>query len=180
MKKFRSTQLSRLLIVLVAALFPVISVAQGPAGSGAAEAAGGGSGSHSYNPTKWFGKKDSKPASSVAPEELDKKLEQKLSAGHVLNAGISMKDACRNFLERVDCLAALYASHNLGLNLECVRASMTGVRTDAEATSCRMPDGDKPLNLMKTIRLLKPDADAKNAAKEAEGAARQDLKDAAS
>jgi hypothetical protein len=54
------------------------------------------------------------------------------------------------------------------------------VRTDVEAASCRVPDGDKPLNLMKTIHLLRPDADAKSAAKEAETAARQAVKEAAS
>ena len=40
-----------------------------------------------------------------------------------------------------------------------------------------MPSGDKPLSLMKTIHLLKSDADAKNAAKDAETAARDDIKD---
>lgn len=169
-----------LILVLATSLLPVVAFAQGPAGAGAAEAAGGGSSSHAYNPAKWFGKKDAKAGSNVAPEELDKKLEPKLRAAQVLNADTSLKDACRNFLERVDCVAALYASHKLGLNLECLRSNMTGVRTDVEAKSCRMADGDKPLNLMKTIRLLKPEADAKNAAKEAEAAAKQDLKDAAS
>lgn len=154
-------------------------LAQGPAGAGAAEAAGGGSSSRSYNPAKWFGKKDSKTA-FVTGEELDKRLEPKLRAAEVLPADTSLPRACRNFVERVDCVAALYASHNLGINLECVRSSMSGVRTDVEAVSCRTPDTDKPLNLMKTIRLLKPDADAKTAAKEAEGAAKQALKEATS
>jgi hypothetical protein len=41
-----------------------------------------------------------------------------------------------------------------------------------------MPSDDKPLNLTKTIRFLKADADAKNGAKEAEAAARDDIGDA--
>lgn len=169
------------LLLASASFLPVSSLAQGPAGAGAAEAAGGGSSSRSYNPTKWFGKKDAKSAASgVSPDEADKKLEGKLRMAQALSADASLKNVCRNFLERVDCVAALYASHNLGLNFECLRSNMTGVRTDADATSCKAPDGDKPLNLMKTIRLLKPDADAKSAAKEAEAAARQDVKDAAS
>lgn len=156
-------------------------MAQGPAGAGAAEAAGGGSNSRSYNPTKWFGKKGAKAGSGgMSGEELDKKLESKLRAAQVLGADASLKNVCRNFVERVDCAAALYASHNLGINLECIRSNMSGVRTDVEAASCRVPDGDKPLNLMKTIHLLKPDADAKSAAKEAETAARQAVKEAAS
>jgi len=152
------------------------AAAQGPAGAGAAEAAGGGSGAHSLSPTKWFGKKEAKAAS---PDELDQKLEPKLRAAEVLAAHASLNEVCRNFVQRVDCVAALYASHNLGIDLECIRSNMSGVRTDVAAASCRFPDTDKPLNLLKTIRLLKPDADAKSAAREAESAARQAVKEAA-
>jgi opacity protein-like surface antigen len=154
------------------------AAAQGPAGNGAAKAAGNGSSSHSYNPTKWFGKKDNKAAANMPVDELDQKLEPRLRAAQVLAPDASLKDVCNNFVERVDCIAALRATHNLGLNFNCVKASMTGVRTDADASSCRMPTDDKPLNLTKTIRLLKSDADAKSAAKEAETAAREDVKNA--
>lgn len=156
------------------------AAAQGPAGAGAAEAAAASSGSHSYNPTKWFGKKDAnaKAAQNVPVEQLDQKLEPRLRAAKVLGANESLKGACQNFIERVDCVAALHASHNLGLNFVCIKASMTGVRTDVDASSCRMPSDDKPLNLTKTIRFLKSDADAKNGAKEAEAAARDDIGDA--
>jgi len=155
------------------------ALAQGPAGNGAADAAGGSSSSRSYNPTKWFGKKD-KAAVTLSADELDKKLEPKLREAQVLAPSSSLKGACNNFIERVDCVAALRASHNLGINFDCVKASMTGVRTDVAASSCRMPPDDKPLNLTKTIRLLKPDADAKSAAKDAENTAREDVKNAAS
>jgi len=170
------------ILVLATFLGAGRATAQGPAGNGAAEAAGGGSGSHSYSPTKWFGKKDSKSAAAgnISVEELDKKLEPKLRAAQVLSPNGSLKNVCNNFIERVDCVAALHASHNLGVSFECAKASMTGVRTDADASSCRMPPDDKPLSLMKTIRLLKPDADAKSAAKDAEAAAREDVKNAAS
>ena len=154
------------------------AAAQGPAGNGAAEAAGNGSSSHSYNPTKWFGKKDHKAALNMPVDELDQKLEPRLRAAQVLAPDASLKDVCNNFVERVDCIAALRAAHNLGLNFKCVKASMTGVRTDADASSCRMPTDDKPLNLTKSIRLLKSDVDAKGAAKEAETAAREDVKNA--
>ena len=182
MKSFTSSWLSGVAVLSVAMLFATgRAAAQGPAGAGAAEAVAASSGSHSYNPTKWFGKKDAKAraADSVAAEQLDQKLEPKLRAAEVLGANASLKNACQNFIERVDCVAALRASHSLGLDFVCVKASMTGVRTDVDASSCRMPSDDKPLNLTKTIRFLKSDADAKNAAKEAETAAREDLKDAA-
>ena len=175
MKSFLSG-VAILLLLGFAAACP--AAAQGPAGNGAAEAAGNGSSSHSYNPTKWFGKKDNKAAANMPVDELDQKLEPRLRAAQVLAPDGSLKDVCKNFVERVDCIAALRATHNLGLNFNCVKASMTGVRTDSDASSCRMPVDDKPLNLTKTIRLLRSDADSKGAAKEAETAAREDVKNA--
>ena len=157
------------------------AAAQGPAGAGAASAAGGGSSSsHSYNPLKWIGKKDPKPAedSPAANAELDQKLEAKLRAMQVLGADTTLQQACVNFLQRVDCLAALHASHNVGLNFECVKSNVTGVRVGTDTSSCRMPAGDKPLTLAKTIKLLKSDADAKDAAKNAETVAKQELAEA--
>jgi hypothetical protein len=184
MKGHTAVRLSGFVVLSFAAMLFVSNpaAAQGPAGAGAAEAAAASSGSHSYNPTKWFGKKDSKSgaAGAVPVEQLDARLEPRLREARVLAVSSSLKDACRNFIERVDCVAALRASHSLGLNLECVRAAMTGVRTEVDASSCRMPPDDKPLSLMKTIRLLKSDADAKKAAKEAETSAREDLKEAES
>lgn len=177
MKTFLSG-VATLVLTAFAAASP--AAAQGPAGNGAAEAAGNASSSRSYNPTKWFGKKDNKSAANMPVDELDQKLEAKLRAAQVLAPDASLKDVCNHFAERVDCIAALRATRSLGLDFKCVRASMTGVRTDADATSCRMPTDDKPLNLTKTIRLLKSDADAKGTAKEAETAAREDVKNAAS
>jgi hypothetical protein len=159
------------------------AAAQGPAGAGAAAAAGGGSSSsHSYNPLKWIGKKDAKPVgdSPAVNAELDQKLEAKLRAMQVLGADATLKDSCVNFLQRVDCLAALHASHNVGLNFECVKSNVTGVRVGTDTSACRMPAGDKPLTLAKTIKLLKSDADAKGAAKDAENIAKQELAEAGS
>ena len=154
--------------------------AQGPAGAGAATAAGGGSSTHSYNPLKWIGKKDPKPSgdSPAVNPELDTKLETKLQAMQVLGADATLKQACANFLQRLDCLAALHASHNVGLNFACVKSNVTGVRVGTDTSSCRMPAGDKPLSLAKTIKLLKSDADAKGAAKDAETIAKQELAEA--
>jgi hypothetical protein len=166
--------------VLVLSFAAAQAAAQGPAGAGAATAAGGGSSAHSYNPLKWIGKKDAKPTgdSPVANPELDKKLETKLQSLQVLSADATLKQACVNFLQRLDCLAALHASHNVGLNFECVKSNVTGVRVGTDTSSCRMPAGDKPLSLAKTIKLLKSDADAKGAAKDAETVANQELAEA--
>jgi hypothetical protein len=129
---------------------------------------------------KWIGKKGAKSTGDapVVNEELDKRLETKLRAMQVLSAEGTLKAACTNFLQRVDCLAALHASHNVGLNFECVKSNVTGVRVGTDTTSCRMPVGDKPLSLAKTIKLLNSDADAKKAAKDAETVAREELSSA--
>jgi hypothetical protein len=147
--------------ILVLAAFAAARPAapQGPAGNGAAEAAGNGSSSRSYNPTKWFGKKDNKAATSMPVDELDEKLEPRLRAAQVLAPDASLKDVCNNFMDRLDGIATLRAAYSLGLNFKCVNASMTGVRTDADASSYRLPT---------------------DAAKEAETAAREDVKNAAS
>src|SRR5258708_38816554 len=97
------------------AVFALSSVAtqasaQGPAGAGAATAAGGGSSTHSYNPLKWIGKKEAKPNrdSPAVKAKLDKKPEKKLRAMQVLSEDVTLKQACGNFLQPVDCLAALH------------------------------------------------------------------------
>jgi hypothetical protein len=166
--------------VLVLSLASVEAMAQGPAGAGAATAAGGGSSSRSLNPMKWIGKKDAKPTGEApfASDELEKRLETKLRAMQVLSATATLKESCVNFVQRVDCLAALHASHNVGLNFECVKSNVTGVRVGTDTSSCRMPSGDKPLSLMKTIKLLKSEADAKGATKDAETVAKLDLAEA--
>jgi len=170
--------------ILIVSFSTVRAAAQGPAGSGASVAAGGGSSSssRSLNPLKLFGKKEAKPDAAanapVANDDLDKRLEAKLHAMQVLGANATLKDSCVKFLQRLDCLAALHASHNLGLNFECVKSNVTGVRVGGDTSSCRMPEGDKPLSLAKTIKLLKSDAKAKAAAKDAETIAKEELRDA--
>jgi hypothetical protein len=178
--RLRTTSKCMSMTVLLLFFAAAQAAAQGPAGAGAAAAAGGGSSSHSYNPLKWIGKKDAKPSgdSPAVNAELDQRLETKLRAAQVLSADATLQQACVNFLRRVDCLAALHASHSVGLNFACVKSNVTGVRVGTDSSSCRMPADDKPLSLAKTVKLLKPDADAKGAAKRAESVAKQELAEA--
>jgi hypothetical protein len=156
-----------------------IAAAQGPAGAGAAGAASSSSGSngHSLNPIKWV-KKDSKPASDQldAKAEQDKKLTANLQAQGVLPSNIDAKVACDNFKVLEDCVAALHASKNLGLDFNCLKSNMTAVLVSADMTSCKENGGDKGVSLLKAIKVMKPDADAKGEAKNAEKQAKDDLK----
>lgn len=154
------------------------TVAQGPAGAGAGAAAQDSSHvSFSANPMKWI-KKDS-GNSSVAPDsrsDAEKKLTPGLQSQGILAANVSATDACEPFTALDGCLAVLHASHNLGVNFYCLRANVTGVNTSADVSGCKAADGEKAQTLNKAIHQLKPDANAKQAAKDAVQQANDDLK----
>src|ERR1700722_1871423 len=149
--------------------------AQGPAGAGAAAAAQ--DGSHSLNPIKWV-KKDSKNSVDASGNRSDaeKKLTPGLRARGLLGANATATEACEPFLELVECLAVMPASHNLGVDFNCLRADSTGVHTSADISGCKVADGEKAQGLNKAIHQLKPDANAKQATKDAEQQAKDDLK----
>jgi hypothetical protein len=151
------------------------AAAQGPAGVGAAAAAQ--DSSHSINPMKWV-KKDSSNSTEAlgSRSDVEKKLTPGLQAQGVLVANVTATEACAPFTTLDGCLAALHASHNLGLDFNCLRADITGVHTTADMSGCKVADGEKAQGLNKAIRQLKPDANAKQATKDAEQQAKEDLK----
>lgn len=152
------------------------AAAQGPAGAGAADAVKSTSVSaHSLNPIKWV-KKDKKSAdANGSREDLEKKLTPKLQAAGLLPATSNATEACSAFTALNECLAALHASRNLGLNFTCMSAAMTGVHTNADVSGCKVADSEKALPLNKAIHAMNPEADAKGATKNAEQQAKDDL-----
>ena len=151
------------------------AAAQGPAGAGASAAAQ--ESSHSFNPINWV-RKDSKNSSDApgSRSDAEKKLTPSLQAQGLLAANATATDACAPFTSLDGCLAALHASHNLGVDFNCLRADATGVHTSADVSGCKVVDGEKAEGLSKAIHQLKPDANAKQATKEAEQQAKDDLK----
>jgi hypothetical protein len=151
------------------------TAAQGPAGAGASAAAQ--DSSHSMNPIKWI-KKDSNNSTNApgSRSDAEKKLTPSLQAQGVLAANATATDACSSFAVLERCLAALHASHNLGVDFNCLRAEVTGVHTSADMSGCKAADGEKALDLSKAIHQLKADANAKKATKDAEQQAKDDLK----
>ena len=152
--------------------------AQGPAGSGAAAAAAAAQdSSHSFNPITWV-KKDSKDSVEALGSRSDeeKKLTPSLQAQGLLAPNATVTDACAPFTTLDGCLAVLHASHNLGVDFNCLRADVTGVLTSADMSGCKVADAEKAQGLNKAIHQLKPDADAKQAAKDADQQAKDDLK----
>jgi hypothetical protein len=127
------------------------------------------------NPIKWV--KKSKSADNNAPSaDRNKRLTVLLQEKGVLAADGDVSSACAIFKTLNDCLAALHASHNVGLDFNCVRADVTGVQTSADVSGCKGPVGDKPVNLTTAIKRLKPEVDAKSEAKSAEKQAEADIK----
>lgn len=160
------------------------AAAQGPAGAGASastqQSSDSSHSSHSLNPIKWVKKdKDSKNSagSNGSRSDVEKKLTPKLQAEGLLPANSNATDACSPFTALSECLAALHASRNLGLDFKCLRANVTGVHANADLSGCKGAVGDKAQSLNKSIHEMNPSADAKGATKNAEQQAKDDLKD---
>ena len=175
--------MKKLMLVAAVAMLSVSyganrAAAQGPQGAGAGSASSSSSGiTHSLNPIRWV-KKDSKSADDQldAKDEQDKKLTDSLQSQGVLAANTDAKSACENFKALDECVAALHASKNVGLDFNCLKSNLTGVQTGADMSSCQGSAGDKAMSLSKAIHAMKPDADAKTEAKNAEKQAKDDLK----
>jgi hypothetical protein len=113
-----------------------------------------------------------------ASGDRDKRLTAKLQAAGVLAADKDVKSACSTFKDVSDCVAALHVSHNLGLDFNCVQADVTGVHTGADVSGCKGAVGERTGSLVKAVHTLKPEANAKAEAKNAEKQAKDDLKSA--
>ena len=149
--------------------------AQGPAGAGAASAAQ--DSARFLNPMNWMKKDSGRPEDGPALRaDVEKKLTPRLQSNGILPANATLTDSCSPFLALEDCLTALHASRNLGLDFNCVRAAATGVHTSADVSGCKVADGEKAQGLNKAIHQLKPDANAGRATKDAEQQAIEDLK----
>ena len=154
--------------------------AQGPAGVGATQAAAssssGSCSSHSLNPIKWI-KKDKSSSSATPSTDKNQRLTALLQQNGVLPKDGDVSSTCSIFKNLGDCVAALHASHNVGLDFNCVRADVTGVQTSSDLSGCKGTVGDKAVSLQEALKRLKPEADAKAEAKNAEKQAKDDLKE---
>src|SRR5712692_7692193 len=129
---------------------------------------GAGTAARSYNPLKWLKKGPSPTASEqlAANKEEEKKLSLQMQA--VLPSRTSLKDA----------IATRHVSHNLSIKCNCLKWDVTGGKPAGDIKSCAAPSNDKGMDLSKAIRVLKPDANSRTEAKNAEKRACEDIKDA--
>jgi hypothetical protein len=131
-----------------------------------------------YNPLHWIKKNPGPTASEelAANSKEASKLATQLQA--LLPAHTNLKDACSGFKSLNECVAALHVSHNLKIKFNCLKWDLTNVQPSGDAKSCSTPADGKEMSLSKAIHVLKPDANAKAEAKNAEKRAREDVKDA--
>jgi len=139
-----------------------------------------GAAARSSNPLKWIKKNPGLTANEqlAANKEEERKLSLQLQA--LLPPKTTLREACSGFLSLEDCVAALHVSRNLKIKYNCLKWHMTAARPNGDVKTCEAPPGDKPLSLVKAIRVLNSDADAKPEAKNAERRAREDIRDASS
>ena len=131
----------------------------------------------SYNPIHWLKKGPTASEQLAANSEQSKKLASQLQA--LLPPRTKLEDACTAFRQLNECVAALYVSRNLKIKFNCLKWDVTGVQPgNGNVTSCSAPEDGKALSLAKAIQTLKPAADAKAEAKNAEKRAQEDIKDA--
>jgi hypothetical protein len=158
------------------------AAAQGPQGSGAAEAAQSSNGPHIINPIKWAKKEPhTETASLDTNSNLNVKLTSKLQTQGLLPPNADLKEMCSTIKELSDCVAALHAGRNLGMDFNCIKSKLSGVQTSLmTASSCASTTDGKPVSLSKAIHSLKPDADSKAEAKKAEAQSHEDFSEAGS
>jgi hypothetical protein len=132
-----------------------------------------GTAARSYNPMKWI-KRPTAGEQLAANSKQEKDLSLQLQA--LLPAHATLKDACTAFKSLEDCVASLHASNNLKIKFNCLKWDMTGMRPDGDVKSCEAPT--RAMSLYRTIRVMKPYADARAEARNAERSAREDIKNA--
>lgn len=182
---------------LCALLGAMIAQGQAPAGNGQANTNSSDQ-THWYNAT-WIKKLNPVPyvrkpidylksdsSSKTANEQLEansaeeKHLTSQLQSHGLLPGHTALKDACSEFKSLDDCIATLHASQNVGVRFECLKWSVTAVKPDGAAKVCQEPDYGNPVTLERAIHGLKPDANAREEAKNALRQARENIADAKS
>ncbi|HET8924436.1 MAG TPA: hypothetical protein VFN26_15740 [Candidatus Acidoferrum sp.] len=139
-----------------------------------------GAAARSYNPLKWIKKNPGPTASEELAAHSDEANKLATQLQMLLPPRTNLKDACAGFKDLGECVAALHVSHNLNIKFNCLKWDLTNVQPKGDVKSCSAPASGKEMSLTKAIRSLKPDADSRVEAKNAERRAHEDIKDASS
>lgn len=145
---------------------------------GAMGGPGGMSGTHEHaSGNSGPGNANSTDAGRKTPDQLltqNTKLSDKLAS--LLPKGTTPRQACSEFKNLGQCVAAIHVSHNLGLDFACLKDNMIGT-APATGSGCPAGTGSKKLSLGQSITELKPGVDAKAESKKATHQAESDIKE---
>ena len=178
-------------------LAPISAAAQGR-GAGRPEGAPGGFGSHAPLGSPGAGAGNghgsahdpatggSKDAGRKTPDELltqNTKLSDNLS--NLLNkmglktvngTPLTPQEACANFKNLGQCVAAIHVSNNLGINFNSLACDMTLKSVTTSACPAGTATGTKGMSLGASIDALKPGTDGKTEAQKAVTQSNHDMK----
>jgi len=114
-------------------------------------------------------------AGSRTPDQLltqNTKLSENLAS--LLPSGVTAQQACRNFKNLGQCVAAIHVAHNLGLDFNSLACDMT-LKPVGSGTCTAAPS--KAMSLGGSIKALKPSVNSKAESKKAGKQAKQDFKE---
>lgn len=107
----------------------------------------------------------------------------KLSGKIASLTGQPAQQACSNFKNLGQCVAAAHVSKNLGISFACLKSDMTGAAAPTGCPAKISPTSTtstKTMSLGKAIQTLSPTANSKTEVKKAQQQTNQDLKDTTS
>lgn len=146
-----------------------------PGSMGASASAGHGAGS-SHSSTNAGGVN----SGSKTPDQLltqNTKLSENLANLKVLPTGVTPAQACQNFKNLGQCVAAIHVSHNLGIDFNSLACDMT-TKPVGTGTCTNAPS--KGMSLGSSIDALKPGTNGKTEAQTAMKQAKQTIKESGS
>ena len=170
-------------LILLAGLAVVLHLG-GPAYAQGKHDVGGPGSSHrnSANRPSDASKNSGKSATDLLSKntKLNDALTDALTRKGLMPAGYtSLADACSNFRNLGQCIAAIHVSHNRGISFNCLKWDMTNVKpTIGDTSTCTDPKS--AMSLGKAIQKLDPNANAKTEAKKANREADSEIKQASS
>src|SRR5216684_7951467 len=141
---------------------------------------GGGSGMGSSHASANANGANGNGAAATHGKTMDQLLAKntKLSGKIASMTGESAQQACSNFKNLGQCVAAAHVSKNLGISFACLKSDMTGTApssgSNCPARAGTKTTGTKTMSLGKSIQSLRPNANSKSEARKAQQQAEQD------
>jgi hypothetical protein len=165
---------------------PAVSGAHAPLGGPGADADNGNGHGSAHDATA-SGPKDS---GKKSPDELlaqNKNLSgnlnnllSKMGLRNPDGSAVTVQEACANFRNLGQCVAAIHVSNNLGIDFNKLACDMTLKPVTTGMCPAGTGTGSKGMSLGASIDALKPGSDAKTEAQKGTAQANQDVKDSRS